>query len=124
VIVHLDTSALVDALTGPRRALAQLTAIVERGDRIGCSSFVLYEWMRGPRVRAELQAQESLLPREQAVPFSGAEAALAAGLYAKVVRARHREIDLAIAACALAHNAALWTLNREDFRDIPDLRLI
>jgi len=32
-------------------------------------------------------------------------------------------IDLAIAACALTHEAALWTLNPEDFRDIPGLRL-
>lgn len=32
-------------------------------------------------------------------------------------------MDLAIAACALEHGAALWTLNRDDFADIPDLRL-
>jgi predicted nucleic acid-binding protein len=33
-------------------------------------------------------------------------------------------IDIAIAACALAHNAALWTLNPADFKDIPDLQLL
>src|SRR5947208_3512547 len=27
------------------------------------------------------------------------------------------------AACAIAHGASLWTLNREDFADIPDLVL-
>jgi predicted nucleic acid-binding protein len=32
-------------------------------------------------------------------------------------------MDLAIAACALAHDAALWTLNPNDFADIPDLSL-
>ena len=35
-----------------------------------------------------------------------------------------REIDLAIAACALHDRAALWTLNRADFRDIVDLVLV
>jgi predicted nucleic acid-binding protein len=30
---------------------------------------------------------------------------------------------LAIAACAIAHDAVLWTLNRSDFADMPDLKL-
>lgn len=124
MIVHLDTSALIDALTGPRRALPRLTAIVEDGHRIALSSLVLFEWLRGPRVRAELAAQESLLPRDATVPFSFAEADLAASLYTKLARPRGREIDLAIAACALLQGAALWTLNPQDFRDVPGLRLV
>jgi predicted nucleic acid-binding protein len=124
VIVHLDTSALIDALTGPRRSLPRLTEIVEQGHRIALSSLVLYEWLRGPRQRAELAAQERLLPREQVTTFSGVEAALAADLYRGLPRSRGREIDLAIAAAALAQGAALWTLNPEDFRDIPGLTLL
>ncbi len=38
-------------------------------------------------------------------------------------RPRSREVDLAIAACALTQGAALWTLNPRDFSDIPRLRL-
>ena len=38
--------------------------------------------------------------------------------------ARGREIDLAIAACALDDGAAIWTLNPGDFRDVPGLRLV
>jgi predicted nucleic acid-binding protein len=124
VIVHLDTSALVDALTGPRRSLRRLTEIVEQGHRIAMSSPVLYEWLRGPRRPAELAVQEALLPRADAVPFTAAEASLAADLYRAVPKPRGREIDLAIAALALAHGAALWSLNQEDFRDIPNLRLL
>jgi len=41
-----------------------------------------------------------------------------------VRRPRGREIDLAIASVALTDGAALWTLNRQDFSDNPDLRLI
>jgi predicted nucleic acid-binding protein len=124
MIVHLDTSALIDALTGPRRALPRLTTIVEEGHRIALSSLVLFEWLRGPRVRAELAAQESLLPRDAAVPFAAEEASVAASLYARLARPRGREIDLAVAACALVQGAALWTLNPQDFRDVPGLRLM
>lgn len=124
MIVHLDTSALVDALTGPRRSLDRLTTLVQEEHRIGVSTIVLYEWLRGPRTPAELAAQEELFPREAAVAFGTAEAHTAAQLYQRLKRARGREIDLAIAACALTSGASLWTLNRTDFQDIPDLRVI
>ena len=88
------------------------------------STIVLFEWMRGPRTRAELAAQEDLFPADTAVAFGVAEAALAARLYKQLPRARGREIDLAVAACALAHNAAIWALNPVDFRDIPGLRVV
>jgi predicted nucleic acid-binding protein len=124
MIVHADTSALVDALTGPRRSLDTLIALTERGHRVMLSTIVLYEWLRGPRTRPELAAQEELFPSEHAIAFGAAEAALASRLYKRVPRARGREIDLAVAACAIAAGAAIWTLNAADFRDIPDLRLV
>jgi predicted nucleic acid-binding protein len=49
---------------------------------------------------------------------------VAARLYGTVKQPRGREIDLAVAACALHDGAALWTLNRADFRDLPGLTLI
>ncbi len=124
MIVHVDTSALVDALTGPRRSLDALIALTEDGHRLMLSTIVLYEWLRGPRTRGELAVQEELFPSEAAVPFGAAEAALASRLYKHVPRARGREIDLALAACAIAAGGAIWTLNPADFRDIADLRLI
>jgi predicted nucleic acid-binding protein len=123
MIVHIDTSALIDALTGRRRSLPRLTALVQDGHRIAISSLVFYEWRRGPRVAAELSAQEALLPLEAVVPFDAAAAALSADLYRRLSRPRGREIDIAIAACAMAHGAGLWTLNAEDFDDIPGLQL-
>ncbi len=122
--VHLDTSALIDALTGARRSLDALSELAEQGHRLTLSTIVLYEWLRGPRTRTELSAQEELFPRDTAVAFGAAEADLAARLYPRVRKARGREIDLAIAACAIVHGGSLWTLNRNDFRDIPDLRLV
>ena len=122
--IHIDTSALVDALTGPRRSLDVLIRLAGEGHRLSLSAIVLYEWLRGPRRRDELAAQEELFPRERVVPFGPAQAAAAAKLYAAAKGPRGREIDLAIAACALHDGAALWTLNREDFRDLPGLTLV
>src|SRR6266702_1788526 len=51
-------------------------------------------------------------------------AILAAELYRVIRRPRGREIDLAIAACALVHGAPFWTLNPHDFRDIPGLTIV
>ena len=122
-MIHLDTSALVDALTGARRSAPDLRRFIERGERIQVSAIVLYEWLRGPRQPGELKDQELLFPRNAAVAFGATEAARAAQLYTHLPRARGREIDLAIAACAMVRNASLWTLNRDDFADVPGLVL-
>ena len=98
MIVHIDTSALVDALTGPRRSLETLISLTDQGHRLALSTIVLYEWLRGPRTKADLSAQEALLPSEHAIGFGPAEAALAARLYKQVARPRGREVDLAVAA--------------------------
>jgi predicted nucleic acid-binding protein len=122
--VHLDTSVLIDALAGPRPLLTSLINVTERGDRPVISTIVLYEWLRGPRTRADLVVQEDMFPRAEAVPFGVLEADMAAKLYTRVRRARAREFDIAVAACAIVHGGALWTVNRDDFKDIPDLRLV
>ena len=122
--VHLDTCALVDALTGRKRSLDPLISLAEQGHRLTMSSIVFYEWLRGPRTQAELAVQEDLFPRARAVAFGPEQAAVAARLYTSLARPRGREIDLAIAACALHDGAALWTLNRADFRDISGLTLV
>jgi len=122
-MILLDTSVLVDALSGPKRSAASLRRAIEKGERIVVASLVLYEWLRGPRLPEELVAQKALFPAESALAFGAAEAIVAAQLYGACRTPRRREIDLAIAACAILRNAALWTLNPKDFRDIPGVRL-
>lgn len=122
-MIVLDTSVLIDALTGPKRSAPALRRAIESGERLLVPTLVLYEWLRGPRLRQELAAQEALFPRESATIFGHEEAAVAATLYGKVTRPRGREIDLAIAASARTQNARLWTLNVADFADIPDLEV-
>jgi predicted nucleic acid-binding protein len=122
-MIQLDTSVLVDALTGPRRSAAALRQAIARGDRVGLSAIVLYEWLRGPRLPEELAAQEALFPLDEVAPFGTVEAVVAADLYRQVKHPRGREVDLAIAASALTHGASLWTLNPADFRDIAGLSI-
>ncbi len=64
-----------------------------------------------------------MFPAADAAVFGAQEAALASEMYRGVRRPRGRETDLAIAATAILHDAALWTLNPRDFADIPRLRL-
>lgn len=122
-MIQLDTSVLVDALSGQKRSAPAVRAAIQAGDRLTLSTLALFEWLRGPRREVELAAQEVLLPSASAVPFGPEEARRAAALYRRVSRPRGREIDLAIAACAITHRARLWTLNVGDFSDIPDLEL-
>jgi predicted nucleic acid-binding protein len=80
VVIHLDTSVLVDALTGPRRSAGALRDVLTIGERVSISTLVLYEWLRGPRVESELEHQEALFPSEKAAAFGAAEDAVAADL--------------------------------------------
>lgn len=123
-MIQVDTSVLVDVFC--ENAMRTGTAVeqaLDNGDVLEVSTIAIYEWLRGPRRPEELRAQEALLPSKNAVPFELFEAQRAALLFRALGRTRQRGLDLAIAACALEHDAALWTLNRQDFEDIPGLTL-
>ncbi len=123
-MIMLDTSVLIACFTADLRRLPELRAHIARGEPLTIASLVLYEWWRGPRRERELTLQEELLPASRAVLFGIEEAQLSAELYHGLRRARGREMDLAIAACAITHEARFWTLNHRDFRDIPGLKLL
>jgi len=123
-MIVVDTSALIDSLSGPRRSAERLRLLIEAGERLVVPTLVLYEWWRGPRLDEELAAQEALFPRAAALIFGAEEASIASRLYVSLPRPRGREIDLAVAAHALGADAMLWTLNRRDFADLPGLRLL
>jgi predicted nucleic acid-binding protein len=122
-MIVLDTSVLVDGLTGPKRSAQAIRWALVEGERLLLPALVLYEWLRGPRLSGELTAQEALFPARSALAFGPEEAAVSARLYSTVKRPRGREIDLGIAACALVMGARLWTLNPGDFQDVPGIRL-
>ncbi|MDP2956843.1 MAG: type II toxin-antitoxin system VapC family toxin [Longimicrobiales bacterium] len=122
-MILLDTSVLVEGMGAGGSLRPALRDALARGERLALSSLVLYEWLRGPRIPEELALQEALVPSAGALAFGPVEAKLAADLYRTVRRPRGREVDLAIAATALAWDATLWTLNGADFQDIPGLEI-
>jgi len=123
MLIHVDTSVLVDAFTGARRSLPRLRAATTTGHVVSFSAIVLYEWLRGPRTDGEKEAVDTFFELELISVFGRREASRAADLYRRVKAARQRQADLAIAACAIELGASLWTLNRSDFDDIPGLTL-
>jgi predicted nucleic acid-binding protein len=122
-VIVLDTSILIDSLSGAKRSAPALRKLIENGERLIVPSLVLYEWLRGRRLTAEIVFQEALFPSEESIAFGAREAALSAEIYKSLARPRGREVDIAIAACAIIRDAELWTLNEADFSDIPQLRL-
>ena len=60
MLIHLDTSVLVDAFTGPRRALAHVASATSAGHVIAVCALVQYEWLRGPRALGEDEAVRSV----------------------------------------------------------------
>jgi predicted nucleic acid-binding protein len=122
-VIVLDTSVLVDAFTGPRASLAAMSRAIGDGGRVLVPALVHFEWLRGPRESSELAFQEALFPAATALPFTDAEAPVAAALHRSVLSPRGRDVDLAIAAHALVLGAEVWTLNVRHFADVPGLRL-
>jgi predicted nucleic acid-binding protein len=98
--------------------------LILEGHRAVLPTLVLYEWLRGPRTAEEIAAQEAWMPRSGAVSFGVPESELAAQIFQSSSRARTRQVDFAIAATAIVRELPLWTLNRDDFADIPRLRLL
>ena len=80
-MIVLDTSVLIDGLTGLKRSAPAIRESLAEGERILLPALVLYELLRGPRLSQELAAQEALFPAKSAIPFGPEEAAVGAGLF-------------------------------------------
>ncbi len=123
MLIHLDTSVLIDAFTGRRRSMMALRSATAARDVTAFCAIVSYEWLRGPRSEVERKAVAEFFAADVVASFGAREAERAATLYRHVKSPRQRQADLAIAACAIEHGARLWTLNRADFDDVPELAL-
>ena len=73
--------------------------------------------LRRPRV-------DTILRTIPALPFDDAAADIYRSILEAVGYSRRKVIDRMIAAQAIAHQATLVTLNGDDFKDVPGLKLL
>ena len=119
IMIQLDTSVLIEHLTGSPQSSSPLRAALETGERLGLSAIALYEWLRGDRRPEEVEAQERLFPSQVAVAFGPAEARVAADLYRLVGRARTREADIGDRGLRVGRRGAPLDAQREGLRRHP-----
>ncbi len=120
-MIVLDTSVLVDALSGSRSLATTFAKVLATGERLRLPAPVLYEWLCGQRTVPELALQRVLFPDERTLAFGPVEARVAADLHLSVAGLGERQA--AIAACALTREGQLWTTRQPDFAEIPGLAL-
>lgn len=121
--VHLDADFLVKAAATacPERVL--LLQLAEQDAPIGMSAIAWYEFVRGPRTPEQLALAGAIIDDEDVVAFDAAIAQAAAETFRRLGSPRRRANDIAIGTTAAAEGAVLWTLNRDDFADVPELEL-
>jgi predicted nucleic acid-binding protein len=112
--VHLDTNYMI-AYAGD--ASAEVVACVEdwivNDQKFSCSAMAWAEFLCGPVMPADIFAMETLL--HAVVPVTPDLALAGARLFQLTGRRSRSLPDCIIAATAIASNAPLATLNRNDF---------
>lgn len=122
-MILLDTSVLVEGLGAGGRLREALRNAIASRHRLAVPTLVLYAWLRGPR-----------LPEELVSPGGALSLGTGARLRPRGGGPRRRTVPLPPQAPGprggpghrrdpLDWRARLWTLNPDDFRDVPGLEL-
>ena len=124
--VLLDTNVAIhlrdgDAEIGRRVAALDDAILLSIITRVELEGGVYRDRAEAGVRRARLDAVLESLP---VLPFDDAAADAYRDIVAATGHSRRKLLDRMIAAQALAHRAALVTLNADDFRDVPGLTLI
>jgi tRNA(fMet)-specific endonuclease VapC len=118
VAIHLrDQDAVIKARLRSLDDVVLLSVI----SRVELEGGVYSDPSRSQRRRAMLDLMLATMP---VVPFADVAAAAYGRILAAVGFSRRKVIDRMIAAQALVHQAAVVTMNPNDFNDVPHLRVI
>jgi predicted nucleic acid-binding protein len=113
-MIHFDTNALI-ALPFLAKDGHPVIARVTAGEEAGVSAVAWYEFLIGPVDDEEVSLAQAFV-RGNILSVDHEAARVAASLYNQAGRRRMLKTDALIAAVAIRANAALLTLNTEDFR--------
>ena len=125
----VDSDVLIDLLAERPEALELLTHLAPEGLAMSLITYLeVYEGtLRTPKPQEAQARLRTLLQEIPVLPFSFTLAERCAHLRDSLRRAgkrvRSRAFDVLVAATALEHNLTLVTHNREDYDDIPGLKL-
>lgn len=120
-MIQLDTSFLIRALVAGSPEDRQLRRWVQQEEAIGISALAWAEFVCGPVTPPVIEIAARLLG--EPLPFTAAEAAVAARLFNDSGRRRGSIMDCMIAAMALHAGDAIATSNRADFSRLERLGL-
>ena len=113
MIVHVDTSFLIRALTSGSAEDRRLRHWLREGAVLAVSAICWAEFLCGPVHEEALELATRLLG--QPLPFEAADAAMAAQLFNLAGRRRGSLTDCMVAATAVGAGARLATSNAADF---------
>lgn len=119
LLVHLDTNVLIAIATGDARPLAPLLAKLSNGAKAETSTLAWFEFLCGspgfPLTEEEIERPYAVI-EGRVIEDDQTVAAVAARLFNQAGRRKGSQIDCVIAACAITHDAALYSLNQSDFQ--------
>ncbi len=112
-MIHVDTSFLIDALTGGSPAASKLDAWVAADQIIAMSAVAWTEFLCGPLDARAASLASGIVERR--VDYTAEMGAVAARLFNKTGRRRNSLPDCMIAAAAIAEGTAIATGNPRNF---------
>lgn len=112
--IHLDTCFLIRALVPGTDADRRLRAWLTGGHQLRMDAIAWTEFLCGPLSPEELRLAEQVVTER--ISYSESDAQRAAELFNATGRRRGTLADSMIAAAAVGRDAALATLNRDDFQ--------
>lgn len=112
-MIHLDTSFLIQGLRRGSTSDRRLREWIAEAEPLAISSIVWSEFLCGPVSQAQVELATNVV--RQRVPFTEADAVIAAQLFNDTGRRRGSLVDCMIAATAIGRGVRLATLNQSDF---------
>jgi predicted nucleic acid-binding protein len=114
-VICLDANFLIGGVIEARPESRHLLAWAEAGETFCTAAPAWYEFLCGPVSSAQIETMLAFLTGG-IVPFGASQAEIAARLFNAVERPRRLRVDAMIAATTISQQAALATLNLEDFQ--------
>jgi predicted nucleic acid-binding protein len=114
-MIHLDANYLIRSADLASKEARHMRQWLIRGETLAASSIAWAEFLNGPVDQSEVRYATHLI-QGRVVPFTRADAEMAANIFNASGRRRGSRPDCFIAATAICAGASFATENRRDFQ--------